>query len=129
VVLDVEVDVVVGTRPGQSSYFEALERDALEFGAKPVELQLPDDLAPVRRRVAEDVAQVLGVYEVIDGAGTPVPYSQRFGAERLGLNYRMVGRALADLVRLGVLSDCGETEPHRHYPRGTRLYQPGGAAR
>jgi hypothetical protein len=106
-----------------------LERDALKFGARPVRLSLPRNLAPARRRVAEDVAYVLGIYEVIDGVGTPVPYSQRFGAERLRLHYRLVGRALADLVRLGVLVDRGETEPHRHYPRGTKLYLPGGETR
>jgi hypothetical protein len=121
VVLDVEVDVVVGTSPGESEWFEALERDALKFGAAPVRLQLPHDLTPVQRRVADDVAYVLGVYEVHDGAGVPQPYSQRFGATRLGVSRETVGRALRALIDRGVFIDHGETEPHRHYPRGTRL--------
>ena len=124
VVLDVEVDV--GTpASGDSEFFEAFERDAQKFGATPVTLRLPDDLTPAQRRVAEDVAHVLGVYEVIDGAGVPAPYSQRFGAKRLGISHMTVRRALRGLVKRDVLIDCGETEPHRHYPRGTRLYRAG----
>jgi hypothetical protein len=121
VVLDVGVDVVVGTSAGESGYFEALEQDALKFGAAPVGLRLPNDLTPVQRRVAEDVAYMLGVYEVHDGAGVPQPYSQRFGAKRLGVSHMTVGRALRALIDRGVFIDHGETEPHRHYPRGTRL--------
>jgi len=125
VVLDVVVDV--GTSTGDSEHFEALERDAVKFGAKPVAIDLLDGLSAVQRRVAEDLAYVLGVYEVHDGVGIPQPYSQRFGAKRLGVSHMTVGRALRELVAQGVLVDCGETEPHRHYPRGTRLYLPGSA--
>jgi hypothetical protein len=121
VVLDVGVVVGVVTPPGESEWFEALERDALKFGAKPVELHLPDDLTPVQRRVAEDVAYVLGIYEVHDGAGVPQPYSSRFGGRRLGISRMTIVRVLRVLCARSVLVDHGETEPHRHYPRGTRL--------
>jgi hypothetical protein len=120
-VVDVEVVVEVGSKPGQSAYFTAFERDAPRFGAKPLGLELPNDLSPAQRLVAEDVAYVLGVYEVHDGPGVPQPYSQRFGAERMGLHYRAVGRALRVLFDCGVLVEHGETAPHRGYPRGTRL--------
>jgi hypothetical protein len=43
----------------------------------------------------------------------------------LGVGNKTVNRALRTLVALGVLVDCGETEPHRHYPRGTKLYAVG----
>ena len=110
------------TRSG-SEFFRDLETDAVKFGAKPVEMVLPDDLSPAAARVANDVAYVLGIYEVLDGVGVPQPYSQRFGAERLGLSHMTIRRALAELVRRGVLTDCGETDPHRHYPRGTKLWR------
>lgn len=125
----VVVVVDVGTPgSGHSELFEALERDALKFGAQPVDVDLPDDLSSVQRRVADDLAYVLGIYEVLDGVGVPQPYSQRFGAGRLGVSHMTIRRALVVLVDRGVFVDCGETEPHRQYPRGTRLYLPGGDA-
>jgi hypothetical protein len=112
-----------------SELFDALERDALKHGAKPA--RIPNDLeslTPAQRKVAHDVAYVLGIYEWHDGPGVPQPYSQRWRAHVLGMSHMSVGRTLKQLVTLGVLADCGETEPHRHYPRGTKLYAVGALA-
>ena len=104
-----------------------LERDALTFGAVvPARLAL-DGLSRAQRRVAEDVAYVLGVYAVLDGPDDPQPYSRRFGAARLGVSDKTVARALRELVARGVLTACGETEQRQGWEHGTKLYAVGQA--
>jgi hypothetical protein len=112
-------------KPG-AERFAILERDALTFGpVTPASLQL-EGLARTERKVAEDVAHVLGVYAVHDGPGVPQPYSLRFGAARTGLSHITVGRALRELVDCGVLACHGETEPRQGWEHGTKLYAVGG---
>ncbi|HEX2105460.1 MAG TPA: hypothetical protein VHF51_17535 [Solirubrobacteraceae bacterium] len=108
-----------------SEIFAALEADAEKFGWAPVAVCLPDDLAPVPRAVMEDFARVAGVRVVHDGddaLSEGVPYSQRWRADVLGISHTSIGKALRTLVRLGLLTDRGETGPQRGYPRGTKLY-------
>jgi hypothetical protein len=136
--LDVVVDVVtqpVSTDKDQTSehrapkpvseYFAELERDAQKMGCQPVEVHLPDDVPEAQRVVMEDCAYVAGVYAVHDGPGGEFPYSCRWRTQVVGFGYRTVQRALGALVDDGYLVDRGETEPHRGFPRGTKLYAVG----
>lgn len=119
-------DVGGSSESATSEIFEALRADAEKFGCEPLAMNLPDDLTPIHRAVITDFAYVGGVYVAHDGLGAVlrdgVPYSQRWRADVLGLSYRTVGRTLRELAARKVLKDCGETKPHRNYPRGTKLY-------
>jgi hypothetical protein len=92
------------------------------MGFQPVDVHLPDDMPVARRVVMEDCAYVAGVYVLHDGPGGEFPYSCRWRIKVVGFGYRTIQRALRELVAGGYLADHGETESHRGYPRGTKLY-------
>lgn len=100
-----------------SERFEVLYKDAQRFGTRPLDLDLPADLAPAQVVVAEDFAVVAAVYVTLDGEAAVradgVPYACRWRTDVLGLSPITVSRALRALVARGVLEDRGETRLSR----------------
>jgi hypothetical protein len=129
--VDIDSPVSKGTRPkSRSKLFEELQKDAEKYNTKPIEMNLPRDLSPVQAAVMADYAVVAGVYVTLDGTervySQGVPYSQRWRTEVLGLSKATIQRALVQLVRRGLLRECGQT-PQRGYSLETKLYAPGPA--
>jgi DNA-binding Lrp family transcriptional regulator len=103
-----------------SARFAQLEKEALRYGATPVELDLPDDLPATQRALAEDISYVAGIYRA--HGEKKFPYSARWREQAHGLSRQTVCNHLKELRARGIIAYEGATEEHRHYPRATSLW-------
>jgi hypothetical protein len=79
--------------------------------------ELPDNATDEMKKVAEDIAFLIGLFASA-GENRPLPYSCRFGAERIGSDKASVNRALKALVKANVILCPGQLTPHGSQENG-----------